>query len=72
VGHKWSQNGYYYTSRELLDHFINVILPMEAGAPFPTEPPVEFGGIVLSDQYSLGTLTQLEYINDNLNGMSIK
>jgi hypothetical protein len=60
-------------SRELLDHFINAILPMEAGAPVPTEPPVEFGGIVSDQyQYSLGTLTQLEYINDNLSGMSIK
>jgi hypothetical protein len=71
AGHKWSQNGYYYTSRELLDHFINVILPMEANEPVPTEPPVDFGGIV-SDQHRLGTMTQLDYINDNINGVSIK
>ena len=29
AGHKWTQNGYYYTSKELLDHFILVVLPME-------------------------------------------
>jgi hypothetical protein len=71
AGHKWSQNGYYYTSRELLDHFINVILPMEANEPVPTEPPVDFGGIV-SDQHRLGTMTELDYINDNINGVSIE
>jgi hypothetical protein len=29
AAHKWSQNGYYYLSKELLNHFICVVLPME-------------------------------------------
>jgi hypothetical protein len=27
--HKWSENGYVYSSQELLDHFLNVVLPMK-------------------------------------------
>ena len=71
AGHKWSQNGYYYTSKELLDHFIHVVLPMEKDRDVPTEPPVEFRGGI-SDQHTLGTLTDLEYINNNQSGMSIE
>jgi hypothetical protein len=29
AGHKWSENGYLYSSRELLDDFLNVVLPIE-------------------------------------------
>jgi hypothetical protein len=71
AGHKWSQNGYYYTSKELLDHFIHVVLPMEKDRDVPTEPPVEFRGGI-SDQHTLGTMTDLEYINKNQIGMSIE
>ena len=61
AGHKWSQNGNYYTSKELLDHFIHVVLPMEKDRDVPTEHPVEFRGV-----------TDLEYINNNQSGMSIE
>ncbi len=71
AGHKWSQNGYYYTSKELLDHFIHVVLPMEKERDMPTEPPVEFRGGI-SDQHTLGTMTKLEFINNNQSGMSIE
>ena len=37
----------------------------------PTEPPVEFRGGI-SDQHTLGTMTDLEYINNNQSGMSIE
>jgi hypothetical protein len=46
---------------------------MEASEQVPTEPPVDFDGIV-SDQQRLGAMTQLDYINvnDNINGVSIE
>ena len=36
-----------------------------------TEPPVEFHGGI-SDQHTLGTMTELEFINNNQSGMSIE
>jgi hypothetical protein len=71
AGHKWSQNGYYFSSKELLNHFISVILPMEKDREVPKEPPVQFHGGV-SEQHKLGTMTQLEYINNNQGGMTIE
>ena len=64
AGQKWSQNGYYYMAKELLDYFIHVVLPMEKDRDVPTEPLVEFRGGI-SDQHTLGTMTDLEYINNN-------
>jgi hypothetical protein len=58
-------------SKELLNHLISVILPMEKDREVPTEPPVQFHGGV-SKQHKLGTMTQLEYINNNQGGMTIE
>jgi hypothetical protein len=44
---------------------------MEKDRDVPTEPPVEFRGGI-SDQHTLGTMTDLEYINNNQSGMSIE
>ena len=37
----------------------------------PTEPPVQFHGGV-SEQHRLGTMTELEFINNNQDGMTIE
>ena len=44
AGHKWSENSCVYSSRELLEHFLNVVLPIKQSGdqPIPTEPPVIF------------------------------
>jgi hypothetical protein len=44
AGHAWSKNGRDYTSQELMKHFIEVVLPMEALHGAPEEPPIKFQG----------------------------
>ena len=57
VGHYWSKDGYTYTSRELFDHFVNVVLEAERTRDIPTEPDVSLS--VDNCRYTLGTMTAL-------------
>jgi hypothetical protein len=70
AGHKWSENGYHYTADELLDHFLNVILPMESVRPIPTEPIIELSAGI-DDKYSLGTLSVLDIRDDRFQGKTL-
>ena len=55
--HPWSENSHTFTSKELLDHFIHVVLPLEKKSELPTEalttaPP-------LPTLQTVGTVSQL-------------
>jgi hypothetical protein len=67
AGHKWSENGYVYSSRELLDHFLNIVLPIQQSGdrPIPTEPPVTLSAV--NDSLSLGTETALVIDTEQFN-----
>jgi uncharacterized membrane protein len=63
AGHNWSKDGYTFTSKELLDHFINTVLPMELEErrPIPTEPQITLS--VINNSLTLGTVADLEFDN---------
>ena len=66
AGHKWSENGYVYSSRELLDHFLNIVLSIEeSGRPIPTEPQINLSAV--DDSIGLGTMTALEIDTERFN-----
>lgn len=67
LAHKWSEGGYVYSSKELLDHLIDVILPAEQTREIPTEPTV--GLYMVNNEYTLGTTTTLN-IDERFNAMS--
>jgi hypothetical protein len=64
--HKWSEKGYHYTSKELLDHLIKTVIPIELEREIPTQPPINISS-GLSNDYKLGTETALEYRDDRFN-----
>ena len=64
--HKWSEEGYPYTSKELLDHLIKTVIPIELEREIPTQPPINISS-GLSNDYKLGTETALEYRDDRFN-----
>ena len=37
--HPWSENGQLFSSRKLLKHLLNVVIPMEKEEDVPKEPP---------------------------------
>ena len=39
-GHNWSKNGYTFTSKELFDHFVSVVLEAERSRDVPSEPDI--------------------------------
>jgi hypothetical protein len=62
AGHNWSKDGYTFTSKELLDHFmINTVLPIELQErrPIPIEPNITLS--VINNSLSLGTVANLEF-----------
>ena len=67
VGHYWTKDGYIFTSRELFDHFVNVVLKAESKRDIPTEPDVSLS--VDNCRYSLGTMTALT-IDERFNAKS--
>ena len=54
AGHAWSKNGQVFTSRELMKHFIEKVLPMEDELGVPDEPPMKLQSV--SEKYTLGLL----------------
>ena len=67
VGHYWTKDGYTFTSSELFDHFVNVVLEAERTRDIPTEPDVSLS--VDNCRYSLGTMTALT-IDERFNAKS--
>lgn len=67
-GHKWSENGYHYTSKDLLDHLIKNVIPLKRD--IPSEPPINVKS-GLSHDYKLGTATPLEYRDERFNVKSV-
>ena len=60
--HPWSENGYTFTAQELLDHFINVVLPLEKTSDLPTEAPTT--APPLPTLQAVGTIFQLALEKD--------
>ena len=54
VKHPWSKNNVRFTSVQLMNHFVQVILPMEHQCDIPSEPPMNFPEA--PDKFRLGTL----------------
>jgi hypothetical protein len=46
----WSQSEYHYTSKELLQHLINVVIPLEIERGIPKAAPMKFS-TGLSEKY---------------------
>ncbi len=67
VGHNWSKNGYIFTSKELFDHFVSVVLKAERRRDKPSEPDISLS--VDKFQYKLGTMTALK-VDDRFNAKS--
>ncbi len=65
-GHKWSENGYHYTSKDLLDHLIKTVIPLESKHSIPSEPPINISS-GLSNDYKLSTEMALEYKDERFN-----
>ena len=65
-GHKWSENGYHFTSKDLLDHLIKTVIPLEFKRVIPSEPPINISSGLAND-YKLGTETALEYKDERFN-----
>jgi hypothetical protein len=42
VAHAWSKGSVPYNSAELMEHFVNVVLPMTEESRAPNEPPLKF------------------------------
>jgi len=66
-GHKWSENGYHNTSKDLLDHLIKTVIPLESKCSrIPSEPPTNISS-GLSNDYMLGTEMALKYKDEKFN-----
>jgi hypothetical protein len=68
-GHKWkwSENGYHFTSRDLLDHLIKTVIPLELKcSSIPKQPPVNISSGLANDS-KLGTETALDYKDERFN-----
>ena len=65
-GHKWSENGYHFTSKDLLDHLIKTVIPLESKRIIPSEPPINISSGLAND-YKLGAETALEYKDERFN-----
>ena len=69
--HQWSQEGYHYSSKELLAHLTNMVIPFEIKCGIPLQVPM----IVTkghSTKYKLGTESALDFKNDSLNVKSVE
>ena len=51
--HPWSKNKHVFTSSELLEHLVKVVITLEISKSIPTHPPVELPK--RPDELTLGT-----------------
>ena len=70
AGHQWSKDGHTFSSADLLRHLTTVIFPMETALGIPSEAPMKTNE--MSDQYTLGTKSDLEYRNESVTGCNIE
>ena len=70
AAHAWSKGGTAYDSLELMNHFVNVILPMEAKLGIPSEPIFKVQDN--TTKYALGTDSGLSVENVALNTKSVE
>ena len=70
AAHAWSKGGTAYDSSELMKHFVNVILPMEAKLGVPSEPTFKVQDN--TTKYALGTDLGLSVVNVELNTKSVE
>ena len=67
VGHNWSKNGYTFTSKDLFDHFVSVVLEAECSRDIPSEPNISLS--IDKYQHKLGTMTALK-VDERFNAKS--
>ena len=65
-GHKWSEDGYSYTSKELLSHLIDFVIPLEIDRGIPSEAPMSYS-VENFQKYKLGTESALVFEDDRVN-----
>ena len=53
--HPWSKNGHTFSAEELLEHLINVVIPLEDTEVVPDRPPINLP--TRARPYKLGTLS---------------
>lgn len=53
--HPWSKNGYTFSAEELLEHLINVVIPLENTEVVPDRPPINLP--TRARPYKVGTLS---------------
>lgn len=70
AAHAWSKGGTAYDSLELMKHFVDVILPMEAKLGVPCEPRFKIQDNTA--KYALGTDSGLSVENVALNTKSVE
>ena len=69
--HPWSREGRQYSSKELLAHLTNMVIPLEITRGIPLEVPMTVTS-GLSTKYKLGTESALDFKNDGLNVKSVE
>ena len=55
--HPWSDNTWSFTSRELLDHLVDKVIPHEKTIMLPTEAPITAPTLVTFQK--VGTISQM-------------
>ena len=70
AGHAWSKNGNAYSSDELMNHFIETVLPMEQERGIPKQPPIKFQEH--SERPTLGTKSNLNIEHPDMNATTLE
>ena len=58
--HPWSKSGVTFSSKQLLKHLIETVIPMANGLPIPVEPPIKFPSP--PESQLLGTESELSFV----------
>jgi hypothetical protein len=67
--HQWSSKGHTYSSRELLNFLKSTVLPIEIKRGIPSEPTTNYVATV-SINYELGTVSDLQFVDESINTKS--
>ena len=68
--HQWSCKGHgTYSSRELLNFLKDTVLPIERERGIPSEPATNYA-ISVSINYELGTISDLQFVDESINTKS--
>jgi len=58
--HPWSKSGVTFSSKQLLKHLIETVIPMANELPIPVEPPIKFPSP--PESQLLGTESELSFV----------